>query len=198
VGVLAVGFRESQRPTTLCQKVLGHACDGRYVPPIPDTPSRFVSFDAREFVWRIDTVPVDPFLNRLAKSSLFGIKTLGDDFGSERHQALAVVMSLLLLVMLAVCVAGLPLMRRAHLQKYRAYLGVAVIMFLFLVAFRIRAPNGNHEDFRHIFPALVPFCLGYATVVERLGRHSKVLYPAGAAVALLMALSSLVFFARIP
>jgi hypothetical protein len=95
VAVLAVGFRESRRPTTLCQKVLGHACDGRYQPPIPDTPSRFISFDAADFVRRIDTEPLDPFLNRLAKSSLFGFKALGDEFGSERHKTLAVVISLL-------------------------------------------------------------------------------------------------------
>ena len=42
-------------------------------------------------------------------------------------------------------------------------------MFAFLVAFRVRAPNEFHEDFRHIFPALVPLCLGYVKVFERLG-----------------------------
>ena len=89
VAVLAVGFRESRRPTTVCQKVLGHACDGRYRPPIPDTTSRFISFDAAGFVRRIDIEPLDPFPNRLAKSSLFGVKPLGDELGGDRHETLA-------------------------------------------------------------------------------------------------------------
>ena len=209
VAVLAVGLRESRRPTTLCQKVLGHACDGRGVPSVPDTLMRFISFDAPDFVRRIDTVPQDPFLNRLAKSSLFGMMDLGDEFDGARHKALAVLISLLLLAMVAACVAGLPFLRRARLRKCRAYLGAAVIMFVFLVAFRIRAPNGCHEDFRHIFPALVPFCLGYATVVERFGRLSKVtdgsvgrvfgwLHRAGVAIGLTMVLASAAFFARLP
>lgn len=196
--VLAVGFRESRRPLTLCQKVLGHACDGRYQPPIPDTPSRFLSFDAAEFVRRMDTVPEDPFLNRLAKSSLFGFKSLGDEFGSDYHQTLAAVISALFLVMVAACLASLPWTRRASFREYRAYLGAVVILVAFLVAFRIRAPNGHHEAFRHIFPVLVPFCLAYVTSIEKLGRFSKVLHWSGVVVALAMVLASVAFFARVP
>jgi hypothetical protein len=196
--VLAVGFRESRRPLTLCQKVLGHACDGRYQPPIPDTASRFLSFDALEFVRRLDTVPEDPFLNRLAKSSLFGFKALGDEFGSEYHQALAAVISVLFLVMVAACLASLPWTRRARFREYRAYVGAVVVMVAFLVAFRIRAPNGHHEAFRHISPVLVPFCLAYVTSIEKLGRVSRVLYWLGVAVALSMVLASVAFFVRVP
>jgi hypothetical protein len=29
------------------------------------------------------------------------------------------------------------------------------------------------EDFRHIFPALVPACLGYIIIVERLGHRAR-------------------------
>lgn len=196
VAVLAVGFRESREPTTLCQKVLGHACDGRYVPSIPDTPSRFLDFNAADFVLHMDTVPADPFLNRLAKSSLFGVISLGDDFGGERHKALAILMSVLLLAMVAVCVVALPLLGKARLRRCRAYFGTAIIMFIFLVAFRIRAPNEFHEDFRHIFPALVPLCVVYAIIVERLGPLSKVLHHAAVAIAMLMVASSVAFFAQ--
>jgi hypothetical protein len=202
VAALAVGLRESRNPTTLCQKVLGHACDGRYVPPVPDRPNRFLYFDVADFVLRIDTRPEHPerdyFMNRLAKSSLFGVMPLGDEFAGRRHQALAVLLSLLLLAMVAVYVIALPFIHRSDLRKYRAYLGAAVIMFVFLVAFRIRAPNEFHEDFRHIFPALVPFCLGYAVIVDRLGRFSRALHYAGVAVGILMVLSSVAFFARVP
>ncbi len=198
VAVLAAGVRESRRPTTLCQKVLGHACDGRSRPPVPDTASRFVSFDAPSFVRRIDTEPSDPFLNRLAKSSLFGFKTLGDEFDSERHRTLAELISVLFLAIVAICLTGLPFMRRASFWKYRAYLGAALIMLIFLVAFRIRAPNGHHEAFRHIFAVLVPFCLAYVTSVERLGRCSKVLHGVGLFIVLSMVVSSVAFFVRVP
>jgi hypothetical protein len=198
VGVVAVGLRESRNPTTVCQKVLGHACDGRYVPPHPDTLGRFVHFDVEDFVRRLDTVPDDTFPNRLAKSTLFGVAPLGGELGSERHEALAAVISLLLLAMVAVCVVALPVVRTMRFRTYRAYLGAVVILFVFLVAFRLRAPNEFHEDFRHIFPALVPLCLGYATIVERVGRFSKVVHYVGVVVALSMVVASVAFFARIP
>ncbi len=202
VAFLSVGLRESARPTTPCQKVLGHACDGRYVPRVVDTPSRFISFDVEDFVFRIDTLPDDPrrdyFLNRLAKSSLFGTMPLGDELGSKRHETLAVLISLSLLGMVAVGLVSLPypLICGVHWRKYRAYLGATFILFVFLVAFRIRAPNEFHEDFRHIFPALAPCCAGYATVIERIGRFSRVPQYAGLAMALSMVVLSMAFFAR--
>ena len=199
---LAVGFRDSRQPRTLCQKVLGHACDGRYVPAVPDRPSRFVYFDVAEFVRGSDTMPSDPerdyFLNRLAKSSLLGVIPLGDELGSGRHKTLAVLLNLLLLAMVTICTAALLFMRGVCWRKYRAYVGATIIMFIFLLAFRIRVPNEFHEDFRHIFPALVPFCLGYATIVERLGRFSKVLHHTGVAIGLLLVASSVAFFVSIP
>jgi hypothetical protein len=211
VAVGAVALRTSQHASTSCQKVLGHACDGRYVPAVVDRPSRFVRFDLRRFVLRMDTLPDDPgrdyFLNRLAKSSLFGVMPLGDELAGPRHQALAVAMSVLLLAMGASCLIALPLLRGGSLplRQYRVYLGGTLIMFAFLVAFRVRAPNEFHEDFRHIFPALVPLCLGYAKIVERLGRSSgkpswllQGLRGTGIAMGLSMVLASAAFFARLP
>ena len=200
-------LRRSQSPRTLCQKVLGHACDGRYVPAVVDRPSRFLRFDVPRFVLRMDTLPDDPehdyFLNRLAKSSLFGVIPLGDELESPRHQTLAVVMSVLLLGLVASGLIALPFLRGESLRKYRVYLGATIIMFAFLVAFRIRAPNEFHEDFRHIFPALVPLCLGYATILDRVGRESRKpswlfqgLRGAGIAMGLSMAAASAAFFAR--
>jgi hypothetical protein len=197
--MLATSFRHSRSPKSTCQQVLGHACDGRYVPAVVDRPSRFVYFDVADFVGRLDTAPIDPehdyFLNRLAKSSLFGVMPLGDELGSRRHQRLGMAMSVLLLAMLASCGLALPLLLRGtRWRKYRVYLATVAIMLLFLVAFRLRAPNEFHEDFRHIFPALVPFCLGYAGVVERIGRYSKPLRAAGVLVAAAMVLASVSFF----
>jgi hypothetical protein len=199
-GAAAVGVRESRQPTTLCQKVLGNACDGRYVPPVADEPSRFLSFDAAKFVRRLDTVPDDPkrdyFLNRLAKSSLFGVMPLGGELSSPRHVALGTVISVLLLLMIAVCALALPFLRDVPWRRHRVYAAAAVILLLFLVAFRIRLPNQFHEDFRHVYPALVPFCLGYAAIVERLDRFHAVLRTTGIAIGLSMVACSAAFFVR--
>jgi hypothetical protein len=78
-------------------------------------------------------------------------------------------------------------------------------MFACLIAFRIRAPNEFHEDFRHIFPALVPFCLAYAKILERLDRSSwkpswvrQGLRGTGIAIGLSMVLASAAFFTQLP
>lgn len=196
--VLATGLRSSRLQRTPCQLVVGTACNGRYVPPIPDTPARFLSFHPVDFVSRLQLVPEDPFLNRFAKSSLFGVMPLGESFADTRHQLLARGLSGGLLGMVAVCLLGLPQLRGASLRKYRVYLVSFSVMLLFLLAFRLRAPNEFHEDFRHIFPALVPFCLGYATLVGRAGRYSKIIQAVGVAGALAMIGLSVAFFARMP
>jgi hypothetical protein len=202
VAVLAVVSRLEASPHRLCQEVLGHACDGRYVPPVPDTPSRFILFDVPDFIRRMDATPdysrPDYFWNRFAKSSLFGILPLGDEFQAPRYTALAVAIKLLLLVMATACVAGAIFLRPVAWRTGRVYAGAIIIMLVFLLAFRIRVPNEFHEDFRHVFAALVPFCLAYALAVDRTRRVSKALYWAGVGVALLMIGSSVVFFARVP
>jgi hypothetical protein len=202
VAVLAVLSRLEQSPHTLCQEVLGHACDRRYAPPVADTPSRFVLFDLPDFIRRMDATPDYPkpdyFWNRFAKSSLFGILPLGDEFQAARYTALAVAIKLLLLAMVAVCLGGAIFLRQVPWRRYRVYAWAAVIMLIFLVAFRIRVPNEFHEDFRHVFPLLVPFCLAYALVVDRIRRVSGALYWTGVGIALLMIASSVAFFARAP
>jgi len=198
---LAVGLRASREPTTLCQKVFGHACDGRYVPPVADTASRFFWFDVRQFVGGFDALHAEPgrdyFLNRLAKSSLFGVAPLGDDFAGGWCAFWASVMSLLLLVM-AVGGALAFVRSRANLRRYRAYIVASAVMLLSLLAFRVALPNEYHEDFRHIFPILAPFCLGYAKLVARIGRSSVRLRQGGVGLALSMVAASIGFFARVP
>lgn len=202
VGFLAVGLRASRQPTTLCQKVFGHACNRRHVPEVADTLSRFLGFDFTQFVGQLDALHATPahdyFLNRLAKSTLFGVAPLGDDFGGGWYAGLGSSMSLLLLVMVLGCALALPFLRGVRLRTYRTYVVMCAVMFGFLLAFRVAIPNEYHEDFRHIFPVLVPFCLGYAKIVARLGRVSPWLRRGGITIALLMVASSVGFFARLP
>jgi hypothetical protein len=202
VAGLAVFSRLEQSPHTLCQEVVGHACDRRYVPPVADTPSRFILFDVPGFIRRMDAMPDYPrrdyFWNRFATSSLFGIMPLGDRFQAARYTALAVAIKLLLLAMVIVCLCGAIFLRRVPWRRYRVYASAVVTMLIFLVAFRIQVPNEFHEDFRHVFPVLVPFCLAYALVVDRARRVSAALYWTGVGVALLIVGSSVAFFARVP
>ncbi|HXU63519.1 MAG TPA: phospholipid carrier-dependent glycosyltransferase [Polyangia bacterium] len=202
VAGLAVFSRLERSPHTLCQEVLGHACDRRYVPPVPDTPSHFILFDLPDFIRRMDAIPEYPkpdyFWNRFAKSSLFGVLPLGDPLQAARHVALAVVIKILLLVMVSACLCGVVLLRPLPWRRYRVYVCAVASMLIFLVAFRIWVPNEFHEDFRHVFAILVPFCLAYALVVERARRVSGALYWTGVGVALLMIGSSVAFFARLP
>jgi hypothetical protein len=155
-----------------------------------------LSFHLHDFVSRLAVFPEDPVLNRVAKSSLFGVIALGEPFTDPRHEFLARCLSCGLLAMLSICLVGWPLLDRAALRQNRVYLGSVAIMALFLLAFRLRAPNEFHEDVRHVFAVLAPFCLGYATVVVRLARYSKVLHYAGVALAVLMMALSVAFFAR--
>jgi hypothetical protein len=197
-GLLSIALRASRIPRTPCQLLLGSACNGRYVPPLPDSASRFLSFHLHDFVARLAMLPEDPILNRLAKSSLFGVMPLGGPFSDARHELLACWISWALLAMVALCLLAVFLLNAASFRKHRAYLGSVAIMVVFLLAFRLRAPNEFHEDFRHIFAALAPFCLCYAKVVARIGRASKLVHYAGWALALAMIGLSAAFFARGP
>jgi hypothetical protein len=200
--LLAVAFRESAYPRTLCQKVLGRACDIPSEVFVSNKLSNYVYFDLGDFVSRTSSLAYPPkqdyFLNGLAKSSLFGVIPLGKDFESERHQRVAVLIRLLLLAMVAVCAVALPFMRSVAWRRYRALVVATGTMLVLLAAFRFMVPTPFHEDFRHIFPVLVPLCLVYAKAVERLGHWSNSAYKAGMAIGLLMVCSSVAFFVRIP
>jgi hypothetical protein len=202
VALLAVALRGPVYPFALCQKVLGHACD---IPPewfVSNKPINYLSFDLRGFLSDTSSLAYPPkqdyFFNGLAKSSLFGVMPLGKDFEGGPYKNLAVFISLLSLAMVAVCVVVLPFIRSVSWQKYRALVAAAASMLILLAAFRLLVPTPFHEDFRHIFPILVPVCLLYAKVVERLSRWSGVLHKAGIVLGLLMIASSVAFFVRVP
>lgn len=202
VAVLAVFSRLERSPHSLCQEVLGHACDRRYAPAVADTPGHFAFFDVPGFIRGRDAVPDYPgpdyFWNRFAKSSLFGVLPLGEEFQPALYTALAVAIKALLLVMVAIGLCGAILLRPLPWRRYRVYASAVVIMLVFLVAFRVWVPNEFHEDFRHVFAILVPLGLAYAAIVERTRRVSPALYWTGVGVALLMMGSSVAFFARAP
>ena len=139
----------------------------------------------------------DYFPSALAKSSLFGTMPLGKDFEGALYKKLAVIIGVLLLAMVLVCVVALPFVRAVDWPKYRALVIAASALLVLLAAFRMLVPSPFHQDFRHIFPILVPFCLVYAKVVEQLRHWSVVLYGTGVAIGLLIIASSVTFFVRL-
>ena len=199
--LLAVSFRVSTHQRVLCQKVLGNACDMPGEVYGSSKLSNYFHFDLADFVRQNSSVAYprnqDYFWNGLAKSSLFGATPLGKDFASETHKQLEACIRLLLLAMVAVCVVTLPFIRSVRWRRYRAIIGATASMFILLVAFHYIVPNPYHADLRHVFPVLVPLCLLYAKVVERLSRWSHVLHKAGIVIGLLMVASSVAFFVRL-
>jgi hypothetical protein len=200
--LLAASFRQAPAPRTLCQKVLGSACDVPSDVFVGNRPINYLAFDLPGFLRSTNpTAPFrdDYFLNGLAKSSLLGAMPLGKDFAGRFYRQLALGMGLLLLAMAALCVATLPsFVRSADWRRYRALVIAASALLALLLALRMLVPTTLHEDFRHIFSALVPLCLVYAKVVERLKPRSLFLYRTGVAMALLMIALSATFFVRFP
>jgi hypothetical protein len=199
--LLAVAFRESTHPLSLCQRVLGNACDLPREVFGSNQPINYYYFDLWDFVSQksslADPLRQDYFLNGLAKSSLFGTLPLGKDFEGETYKRLAALIRLLLLAIVGVCAVVVPFIGSARWRRYRAIIGAAASMLILLAAFRFLVPSPFHEDFRHIFPVLVPLCLLYAKVVERLSHWSDALYKIGVAIGLLMVTSSVAFFVRV-
>ena len=200
--LLAVSLRETMSPHTLCQRVLGRACDVPRDYFVSNHVTSYLYFDLRDFLGSTSSRNFPPkqdhFWNGLAKSSLFGVMPLGKDFNGAFYKHLAVLMSLLLLTMTALCAVVLAITRSVNWQKYRALFIASTSMLALLIAFRALVPTPFHEDFRHVFPLLVPFCLLYAKAVERLRRWSSPLYHGGLAVGMLMIASSVLFFVRLP
>jgi hypothetical protein len=200
--LLAASLHHAPARRTLCQKVLGLACDIPREVFVGNRPINYLYFDLPGFLGGVSPRAQPPredyFLNGLAKSSLFGTMPLGRDFEGALYHKLAVIIGVLWLAMVLVCAVTLPFVRSVDWPRYRALVIAAGALLVLLVAFRMLVPSPFHQDFRHIFPILVPFCLVYAKVVERLGHWSVVLYGTGVAIGLLMVASSLTFFARIP
>lgn len=197
-------FREPSYPLSPCQKILGNACNVPRDSQVANSITDFLYFDLGGFVRHVSHASVlagpprrDYFWNGLAKSSLFGMMPLGEDFEGGRYGDLFVLLGLLLLTMVISCVAGLFHMRSSKWRRHRVIIVASGAMLGLLIAVRFVLPNPFHEDFRHIFPVLVPFCMLYAKVVERFGRWSNVLRQSGMAIGLSMVVASIAFVVRV-
>jgi hypothetical protein len=198
--LLPLALRGASAPRTLCQRVLGGAC---YVPAgafVSNGPLSYLEFDVRDFLRDTSSMRYPPaqdfFWNGLAKSSLFGVMPLGKDFAGSYYDHVALLLSVLLLAMVALCVATWPFVRRFDWRRYRAVVLSSACLLGFLAAFRMAIPTPFHEDFRHVYALLVPFCLVYAKSVERAGSRFAPVGKVGFGLGALMVAASVAFFVR--
>jgi hypothetical protein len=177
-----------------CHSVFGSACGGRYVPPVSDALGHFFRFEPVAFLQSTDTVPSDSFPNRFLHSSLFGVMPLGEELTGRGLNLCAVVMKTLLLTMLPVTCFLVRFWGRLRSSGSRVYAVASVVLFGALVAFRVQVPNEFHEDFRHIYPVLVPSSFGYFALASNIGRVSRTGRLLMEAIAVSMIAASAVFF----
>ena len=143
--LVTASLRTSTYALTPCQRVLGHACDRPREPTPPAQPLDYLHVDLRGLVSPQNTLAHAPeheyFLNRLARSSLFGVMPLGEDFASKRHETLAVLLRSLLLTMVLACAIMLPFVRRVTWPRYRALVLASALMLVMLAGFGFVLPN---------------------------------------------------------
>jgi len=128
----------------------------------------YLWFDTKIFLTEPFTSPWDDrmgrqyFWNYLFKTALFGEFSYSDSF----HKNLAIVMSLVFLFMLLFVVVGLGIM---NLREYRKILSLLIsvsIIILSAIFFRISIPSSCSNDFRYIFPVLIPICFLYSYILS--------------------------------
>ena len=130
--------------------------------------------------------------------TILGTRAASPSTAIASRDRLAVLLGVLLLAMVLVCIAAWPFVRPFGWRRYRAVVLSSVCLLSFLIAFRIAIPTPFHEDFRHVFPLLVPFCLVHVKSVERIGSRSALLGKIGIGLGGLMAALSAAFFVRGP
>jgi hypothetical protein len=160
-------------------------------------PSNYIYFDGKVFLtepftsaWD-DTLGRQYFWNYLFKTSLFG----EFDYSQPLAKSMAMIISFLFLLIAAYSIAGLFLTAREEILKHRVLLLNFLILIIAAIAYRIMAPYSCCNDFRFIFPILIPFCFMFAhsTRIYRIKGRTR-LAAAGIAAGILFILCNTVFF----
>jgi hypothetical protein len=193
--------REIAPRGALCEKLLGSACHIGEHQFVGNKLKNYVWFDLKSFVTEPyfiaerDFAGRQWFWNDLLKSSLFGThNTVPDrETSYELNKALAYGHNWLLLGMTGYIGAGLVAMGK---QRRRfAVLGVFVLLsVLFLAGFKALIPAPHHNDFRHIFPVLVPMAIVYAASVAAFRRRAPFVAWLGQGMAALFCALTIFYF----
>jgi 4-amino-4-deoxy-L-arabinose transferase-like glycosyltransferase len=193
--------REIAPRGALCEKLLGSACHIGEHQFVGNKPKNYLWFDLKSylvepyFIAERDGAGRQWFWNDLLKSSLFGThNTVPDrETSYELNKGLAFGLNWLLLGMTGYIGAGLVAMGKE--RRRFAILGVFVALsVLFLAGFKALIPAPHHNDFRHVFPVLVPMAIVYAASVAAFRKKSGLVAWLGNAMAGLFCALSIFYF----
>lgn len=107
---------------------------------------------------------------------------------------MAAGMNWLLLGMTGYLGAGLVAMRKGERRRF-ALIGLFVVLSVaFLAAFKMMIPAPHHNDFRHVFPVLVPMAIVYAGSVAAFRRRTRLVAVLGQAMAVSFVALSIFYF----
>jgi 4-amino-4-deoxy-L-arabinose transferase-like glycosyltransferase len=194
--------REPAPRGALCEKLLGSACHIGEHQFVGNKAKNYLWFDLKSFVEEPyfiaerDVAGRQYFWNDLLKSSLFGThNTVPDrETSYELNKYMAMGMNWLLLGMTGYLGAGLVAMRKEERRRF-ALIGLFVVLsIVFLAGFKILVPAPHHNDFRHVFPVVVPMAIVYAASVARFRRSSALLSGLGLALAGAFVALSIAYF----
>lgn len=194
--------REPAPRGALCEKLLGSACHIGEHQFVGNKPKNYLYFDLKSFlvepyfIAERDGAGRQYFWNDLLKSSLFGThNTVPDrETSYELNKAMATGMNWLLLGMTGYLGAGLVAMRKEARRRF-ALIGLFILLSVaFLAAFKMMIPAPHHNDFRHVFPVLVPMAIVYAASVAAFRRRSRPVAVLGQAMAASFVALSIFYF----
>jgi hypothetical protein len=187
--------------STWCHRLLGTTCNISSEHFIGNKPLNFLYFAPLDFL-------SEPFLyighaspnreyfwNGLLKSSLFGTLPLDPELAYPLNAGLAVPMACLLMAMLSLGLIGLGGVTLVQWRRHAVLLLASGSLLGHLMLFRALIPTPFHQDFRHVFPLLIPASICFAKLVGRYRRERPVLAWVATLVALAFMLLSVLFFA---
>ena len=204
IGLNTVG-KGGKPPVTggsLCQAVLGNACDIRKGQWVANEPFNYVYLDLRAFLEEPyalaerDGSGRELFWSHLLKSSLFGThNTIPDrETAYELNRGLAVLMNALLLGMLGYLGVAFTFAKKPAVRRHAVLLLLIFFSLALMVGFRAMIPAPHHTDFRHIYPVVIPMAIFYAAAVGYFRRREMALEHAGHALVIPFLLLSIVYF----
>jgi hypothetical protein len=190
------------RRADLCHRVLGNACNIGRQDWVGNEPYNYIYVDVPNFLKEPyliafkDGTRRELFWNDLVKTSLFATHNTTPDRETayELNRRIAGVVNGLLLAMTTYLGLGLAFASKRAARKYAVVLLALGACGAFMVAFRVMIPAPHHTDFRHVFVALAPMALLYATVVGHARRRDLALEWVGYALAVPFMVLSIVYF----
>jgi hypothetical protein len=190
------------RPATLCHRVLGITCDITSDQFAGNRLVNYLYFDTRvflsePFLWaEPSSTAQNYFWNALLKSSLMLTQAGFDrEINYPLNVEISTGLSFLLLAMVVYALVGALSVTLDEVRRHGVLLVASVAWLSLLVAFRLVFPTVYHEDFRHVFPLVIPASLFYAKVVDRYRRRQPALGWVGYGLCLTFLLLSVLFFA---